>query len=231
MDKPSMAKPLSDEVVAILMQSLGVRRDQLSSAMHQPKHVLGDGNCTWRALWAAMAVAGCDVPLHWRVLKKKLMKAYNVIGEKQLVQGFGTYAAHVGMVAYLAAVALYECVVEVHTEHSTMCLRTEEADDTVPVVTLMVSWGHCQPTGSVSMSRARIALRTQKKSQEQTQLREKRQCKNCQEQAQLQVRSLAKKNDQELRPPFLPPSCGLQEACDRYLCAGGPTIAESSEET
>eukprot|EP00971_Amphidinium_carterae_P021093 416508-Amphidinium_carterae.1 len=65
-DKPSLAKPLSDEVVATLMQSLGVSRSQLSSAMNKPRHALGDGNCAWRALWAAMAVAGCDVPLHWR---------------------------------------------------------------------------------------------------------------------------------------------------------------------
>eukprot|EP00971_Amphidinium_carterae_P262988 5217579-Amphidinium_carterae.1 len=121
------------------------------------------------------------------------MKVYEASGKKHLVQAFGTYAAHAGMVAYLAAVASYGCALEVHAEHSTLCLQKEEADGFAPVVTLVVSGGHCQPTGSTSMTRTRTALRTQKKCQEQPQLREKKQGqeKKCQEQTQLRDRRLA----------------------------------------
>eukprot|EP00971_Amphidinium_carterae_P004388 87866-Amphidinium_carterae.1 len=118
------------------------------------EHVLGDGNCTWRAAHKAARAAGVQVESNWKTLKKRSLRMIQsklaspqhraALSEMMTYGAWSMSSTHICLAEYL------RCSIQVHTEDA--CWTFQACDQKQPDATIHLALRdhHCAPAKLLS---------------------------------------------------------------------------------
>eukprot|EP00971_Amphidinium_carterae_P351101 6491911-Amphidinium_carterae.1 len=109
-------------------------------------HVSGDGNCLWRAVWAATAAAP-----NWRQLKEKILRPHLSLSQ---YRPFGVLA---GAVCYAAIANFFGKSIHVELKESVVCFNPAGVKECSSIFLRVVN-NHAQPACPASATAARRAV-------------------------------------------------------------------------